>query len=266
MLTKAFTGEIKEFKEEGDLGMAKIIFATTEAVDKDKDWTVKGAFGSQVAAISGAHDWSGPSQGIAKISEVGNSAVADLQYNLKMDAAREWFNSLKFTHENGGTQSFSYGFDILEESPEVARENGALRALKKLKVHEVSPVMVPAGIGTGILAVKSLQELPIDTHLLHASEVLDAFVDRCKGLVAEYKEGRVLAAAMRNRLSLGADSGESAIAALQGIVADIRKILEDTDPEKSRHEADQRLKERRRLHAEFLLSEARLPGHIGALQ
>jgi hypothetical protein len=51
-------------------------------------------------------------------------------------------------------QEWSYSFDILDASFGEF-EGKQVRFLRKLKVHEVSPVMLGAGIGTHTRAIKS---------------------------------------------------------------------------------------------------------------
>jgi len=152
MSTKAYTGELKELDE----GRGRAVFATLNVVDKDGDVTLPGAFGEQRAKLVGAHQWHLPNIGVATIREEGDLAIADFEFYLGMESAKEWYEALRRNYENGVPQEWSYGFDVLEE--ETGDYQGKrVRYLKRLKVHEVSPVMVGAGEGTMTLAVKDLK-------------------------------------------------------------------------------------------------------------
>ena len=152
MGTKAYTGELKELNE----GRGRAVFATLNVIDKDGDVTLPGAFGEQRAKLVGAHQWHLPNIGVATIREEGDLAIADFEFYLGMESAKEWYEALRRNYENGVPQEWSYGFDVLEE--ETGDYQGKrVRYLKRLKVHEVSPVMVGAGEGTMTLAVKDLK-------------------------------------------------------------------------------------------------------------
>lgn len=134
-------------------GKATVVFATMEAWDKDGEWTEQGAFGEQIAKIAGAHDWRVPGLGKATIRESGNDAIAELEFNLDIHAAKDWFTALKYEFDNRIPSEFSYGFDVTAE--EYGERDGRKgRILKALKVHEVSPVMIGAGVNTRTLAAK----------------------------------------------------------------------------------------------------------------
>lgn len=137
-----------------DQGAGSAVIATLNVIDKDGDVTLPGAFGTQPAKMVPAHDWMHVPIGKATIREEGNDVVADFQLNLDVAAAREWHEALKFDMAKGPPlQEWSYGFAI-EESSDETRDGERVRVLKKLKVHEISPVMVGAGVNTRTLAIK----------------------------------------------------------------------------------------------------------------
>ena len=149
---KKVKGDFKELNEKGE---GLIVFATLNVIDSDEDVTLNGAFGEQIAPIIPAHDWQQVPIGKAKIREDGDSAVAEIKLNLKTDLGRNWYESLKFDMENfpPAKQEYSYGFDVLKES-RGEFEGRQVRFLEKMKVHEISPVLLGAGIGTGTLGLK----------------------------------------------------------------------------------------------------------------
>lgn len=149
---KRFSGELKEFDSEK--GTASVVFATLETIDHDGDWIQKGAFkNSKIVKVCGSHDWKGPTIGIAKIREAGNEAIADIDFNLDMEPAKQWHSSIKFNFAHGAPQEFSFGFDV-EDAEFATRSGKKVRVLKELDTFEVSPVLRGAGINTRVLEVK----------------------------------------------------------------------------------------------------------------
>ena len=138
---------------EGD-GTGSAVFATLNVVDKDGDVTEPGAFGKQAVVIVPTHDWSSVPLGKGSTREVGDEAIVDFKLNLDSPTAKEWHSALKFDLDEGPQkQEWSYGFDILEES-RGEFEGDPVRFLKSLRIHEVSPVLVGAGVNTRTLTMK----------------------------------------------------------------------------------------------------------------
>lgn len=154
METKSLT--IKEMDGEGR-GLAKI--ATLSAIDHDGDTYLPGAFawkeGGQWVPILPAHDRRAMPLGKARVYEDADAAYAELFLNLNSEVGREWHAALKFDLKNGtAVQEYSYGFGVLDQQLET-RNGERVRVLKRLDVHEVSPVIRGAGVGTGTLSMKS---------------------------------------------------------------------------------------------------------------
>jgi hypothetical protein len=88
------------------------------------------------------------------IREIDNEAQVAFKLNLKTCLGKEWYEAMRFDLEHEPAKmEWSYGFSVVES------ENGEfqdqqVRFLKKLQVHEVSPVLLGAGIGTRTLAMK----------------------------------------------------------------------------------------------------------------
>ncbi|ADZ70109.1 HK97 family phage prohead protease [Polymorphum gilvum] len=153
--TKAITVE----KMDGaGKGLARI--ATLSAIDSDGDTYVPGAFswkegGEQWVPILPAHQRTAMPLGKARIYEDGDAALAELHLNLDTQVGRDWHKTLKFDLEHGASvQEYSYGFGTLDHVIE-NRDGERVRVLKRLDVHEISPVVRGAGVGTGTLALKS---------------------------------------------------------------------------------------------------------------
>lgn len=159
MESKALMGvEIKSASE----GRALVRFAAYDEVDHHGDVTQKGAFthGSEVIVSSYNHQsWGGALPvGKATLKTRGDAAYAELQFFMNTQAGRETFETVKAT---GSLQQWSYGFDV-KDSEHGMFDTGdgemAVRFLKEMVVHEISPVLLGAGRSTGTLAVKSYDD------------------------------------------------------------------------------------------------------------
>lgn len=195
--TKAI--EIKQLDAEGS-GLARI--ATLSAVDADGDTYAPGAFGEQHVKVLPAHDTMAVPLGRARLYEEGDEALADFQLNLATTAGKDWHAALKFDFDSGRPlQEWSYGFRVIEADTET-RDGERVRVLKKLKVHEISPVVLGAGAGTGTLAMKSRQ--PFAAQLDAAIEEMRDIVERAKSvgtLRAEQGRKQTLAEARLDQLA-----------------------------------------------------------------
>ena len=143
-----------EFKADEE-GLLLARFATLNVVDKDGDVTLPGAFGEQAVRMQPyGHDTASPSIGKGSIHEEADEAIAEMRINLKMQAGREVYESLKFDAADGKPlQEFSYTFDVGKWS-HGQFEGHDVRFLESLRVHSVDPVFLGAGVETGTLSVK----------------------------------------------------------------------------------------------------------------
>lgn len=138
-------------------GLARL--ATLSAVDHDGDTYAPGAFAwkdgsEQWVPILPAHNRGAMPIGKARVYEDGGVAFAELHINLDTAAGKEWQSHLKFDLSKGKpAQEWSYGFGTVEAVHEQRGED-RIRVLKRVDVHEVSPVVRGAGVGTGTLAMK----------------------------------------------------------------------------------------------------------------
>lgn len=157
MLIKVHEGHIKQLSEKGE-GVA--VIATLGAVDKDNDVTLEGAFGDQIVPVVPAHNWHEAPLGKASVREQGSEVVAEFKLNLKTSLGREWYEALRFDLEHPpAKQQWSYAFSIPEGgAKDGVLENHPVRFLKKLKIHEISPVLLGAGVDTRTVAMKGRAE------------------------------------------------------------------------------------------------------------
>lgn len=149
---KKLTAQIKDEEK----GIVTATFAKMGVKDLDGDIILPGAFGKQKVGMSayGHQTWGGELPiGRGSISEKDGEAVAELKLFMSTQTGREHFEVIKGM---GELQEWSFGFDVKEtaEVTEEMRQMGVRRVLKKLKVHEVSPVLRGAGIDTRTTSVK----------------------------------------------------------------------------------------------------------------
>jgi hypothetical protein len=181
MATKTFTRV--EIKDE-DKGEVTAVFATLGVIDSDGDVTVKGAFdnGAKVRISAYGHSsWNGTLPvGKGSIREVGDEAILDGRFFLDTPAGADTFKVVKELGADG-LQEWSYGYDPVEYSFGEFEEQ-QVRFLNKLKVHEVSPVLLGAGIGTRLLTAKS--GMKFGEHVEAVMADVDALTTRAAEVVA----------------------------------------------------------------------------------
>lgn len=140
-------------------GAVTIAFSTLNEIDSDMDVTVPGAFApSEVVLSQWGHATWQPGFlpiGRGRIKEEGNRAIFRGQMFLKMQAASETFEALRGL---GPLAEFSYGYNVAE-ADRGSFQGQYVRFLRKLIVHEVSPVLKGAGVRTGLVEMSSLDPM-----------------------------------------------------------------------------------------------------------
>lgn len=160
--------------KDADQGLVEVVFAShlidrdqlknapAEAIDKDGDVTLKGAFtGGQAVVISayGHGSWEGKLPlGKGTIREDGDLAIMDGQFFMDTTHGRDAFLTVKALSEDG-LQEWSYSLhDVKASRAMVAGRN--VRVLEQVAlVKEVSPVLMGAGVDTRTLATKQRKQL-----------------------------------------------------------------------------------------------------------
>lgn len=139
-------------------GEVEAVFATLNVKDHDNDVTTSGAFENGAEVVISAYNhksWDGALPvGKGTIQEVGNEVILKGQFFMDTTHGRDHFNTVKAL---GARQEWSYGFDVNESEPG-EHEGKSVRYLKKMTVHEVSPVLRGAGLGTTTRHAKSLRD------------------------------------------------------------------------------------------------------------
>lgn len=177
--TKAFLPAFKELNVRD--GSGTLVVATLNTIDLDGDVTLAGFFGRQTVALVPAHDHTHVPLGKGRLYEVGNEALVDFKFNLKVAPARDWFEAIRFDYENPpALQQYSYGYRVLAGGSRRGEFNGRpVQFLQPLAdgrpgvlVHEVSPVMIGAGIGTRTTLLNGSS----DTGKSHAEELASIYL------------------------------------------------------------------------------------------
>lgn len=217
MDTKSLRVEVKD----ADKGEVTAVFSTYNVKDSDDDVTRPGAFedGQEVVISSYGHkSWEGllpVGKGVIRAGK--GEAVLDGHFFLDTTHGADTFKTVQ---RLGHLGQWSYGFDVLKES--FGDHNGErVRFLESLKVHEVSPVLLGAGVNTRTLSAKSKQTFADE------GEAVLAAVARFGARAAD-----VMAMRAEKGKGLSADSA----ALLERVEAELKQlavVLGETGPEPS---------------------------------
>lgn len=183
MLTKALSRvEIKD----AAAGEVSAVFATFDVVDKDGDVTRKDAFtpGAPVVISAYGHgSWSGAlpvGKGVIRVTDT--EAVMDGRFLMDTTHGRDTFLTVKALSEGDSLQEWSYSLeDVTASRGEF--EGQDVRFLERIKVKEVSPVLVGAGVDTRTLAVKAA-DLTFSEHAASVMADVAALITRTSEVVA----------------------------------------------------------------------------------
>ena len=161
-------------------GFLKATFATLGVVDKDGDVVHKGAIGKQDVLISAYQhkSWDGALPvGKGRVYEKGDLAIFEGHFNMELQSGHDHYTALKFAPE---LAQFSWGFNTTKHDYEKTDDGWLIMNIRETKIFEVSPVLVGAGVGTGVMEMKSRHGRSEDTSplieetLLYHPEVVKA--------------------------------------------------------------------------------------------
>lgn len=151
---KALTAPLTLKAGEGE-GRVQALFSSYNTRDSVGDVVLPGAFleGEEVP-MAVNHDWGrlGVGKGVIRSSPQG--AIFDGHFLLNTFAGREAYEHVKGM---AGLQEWSFGFSILDSEPGKF-EGVPVRFLKRVQLHEVSPVFKGANSHTATLAIKAALE------------------------------------------------------------------------------------------------------------
>ena len=154
-------------------GEISMTVATLDVLDRDYEIIASGSVGSQQVLIS---QWQhGLSRGELPIGrgtlyEADGLLKFDGQLNMELQAARDTWAALEPVAD---LVEVSFGF--ISKQRDFVQQEGAMAAIRHLSIDakEVSPVIVGAGIGTGITGIKAHQ--PVPANLPTAAVIAAAF-------------------------------------------------------------------------------------------
>ena len=157
-------------ESEGRTGAISMDVATLDVVDRDWEIIASGSVGRQDVMISPFQHGLGRGQlpiGRGVLYEAEGKLKFDGQLNMELQTARDTWASLEPVAD---LVEVSFGFLSLKRDWVEQDSITALRHLE-LKAKEVSPVIVGAGIGTGITGIKAHQ---VVAHNLPTAAVITA--------------------------------------------------------------------------------------------
>lgn len=244
-VTKQLTNvEIKDATK----GTVEAVFSRFNVIDHDGDVTMPDALTDGAKVIISAFNhasWSGALPvGKGSIRVDDDVAVLEGQFFMDTQHGRDTFQTVKDLEDLG---EWSYSLhDVVADHGEF--EGQPARILRKIRVHEVSPVIKGAGIGTQTLATKS-DNLTISEQADAAVVAVDEFAERLAGVIS-----------YRRNQGKSAVSDETAvqIKALTDAVASVLKEIPETDPTETEQADD--LEPLQLLYLERLRSN--IPGVI----
>ncbi len=181
-----------------DQGKVSLVFGTMNVIDHDGDVTLPGAIGEPQKVRMSAYNHSswGNALPVGKgiVYEKGDDMLYEGQFFLNTVIGKETYETVKAMED---LQEYSYGFDIKEASyGQFGPDNRDVRFLKGLKIFEVSPVLLGAGIDTRTLAIKEQGKASVDAQI-------SAHIARVYGEAAAKK----LAALIQDELVLNGTGG-----------------------------------------------------------
>lgn len=138
-----------------DEGKFTAAFAQFNVEDKDGDVTLPGAFtdGQKVRIAYWGHRWGDLPVGKGTIRSDDRFAYVDGEFFMDTTHGLDTYKTVKGLDE---LQEWSYGFDVIDGERRSDSDRGLV--LKALDVHEVSPVLLGAGVGTHTVALKGADE------------------------------------------------------------------------------------------------------------
>lgn len=201
-----------------DEGVVEAVFATLGVIDRDGDVITKGAIehGAKVTISAYGHkSWEGALPvGTGTISEIGDEAVVSAQFFLDTDAGRDTFTTVKNLAAHGlGEWSFSLN-EIVAERGEVDGQSANI--ISGVKVHEVSPVLMGAGIDTRTLVTKGAK----------FSEHADAVLTAVDELTTRAEEVVTLRAAKGKTIG---DESAALLTKVNDALARLKTLLDESD-------------------------------------
>lgn len=211
MDTKSLRVEIKD----ADRGEIVAIFATLDVVDAHDDVTLAGAFDDGAKTRISAYNhgsWGGALPvGTGVIKATTREAQLHGKFFMHIPEAAATFATVKAMSEED-LQEWSYGYDVAKCSfGDFGDPPRHVRFLEKMVVHEVSPVLLGAGVDTRTLSAKSNLKFADEAQAVLAA--LSRLSDRAADVMAK-------------RLEKGKGLGVDSALLLQQVEAETKRLSE----------------------------------------
>lgn len=210
-----------------DLGQVAAVFSTFNVKDLDGDVALPGAIQDGAPVVISAYGhrshYGALPAGKGAIRVTGDEAVLEGQFFMNTTAGRETFEVVK---ELGPLQEWSYSLhDVKSHYGELNGER--VNFLDYIRVKEVSPVLLGAGINTRTLGTKGVDSL--HDEIVTATAVVDEVVASAERVVAlRAEKGKPLSSVNTEGL---VGLGES-MDRLKGLLASLAApAVEDITPE-----------------------------------
>jgi phage head maturation protease len=235
--------------KDADKGTIALVFAKYNEVDHDGDVTLPGAFDDGAKARISAYNhtsWGGALPvGDGSIKVIGDEAQFHGQFYMDTQHGADTFKTVKRQSE-AGLQEWSYGYDTVKMSfGEFGEPPERVRFLEKQRVHEVSPVLLGAGIGTRTLSAKGADAQTFTGEAAAVVAVVSSLVDRAADVLAMRRE---------KGKTFGSESAEllrQVDAQLKQLTTRLGELL--TEPERSEvDEAAKAIEDAEREYLRFL--------------
>lgn len=223
--------------KDADAGTFAAAFSVFDVIDSDGDVLRKGAFSSGAPVVVSAYghgSWAGALPvGKGVIRETSSEAIVDGQFFLDTTHGRDAWATVKALAADG-LQEWSYSLDDIQaERGEV--DGKSVRIITKVRVKEVSPVLMGANPLTRTLAVKS--GLKFSEHATSVLTDVDELITRAADIVMKRRE---------QGKALGAESADM-LARLDGQLQRLADLA--TDPEPPTNSSDEAMREYARFVA-----------------
>ena len=143
-----------QLKEGGNPGEFRAVIGTMNVLDHDGDVLRPGCLEKPMVPVriaAWAHRWHELPVGKGWVKEKKTELVCEGEFFMDTQGGAETYQTVK---NLGDLAEWSFGYDVLKSSK--GKHNGEpARFLEKLRIHEVSPVLLGAGIGTRTEEIKS---------------------------------------------------------------------------------------------------------------
>lgn len=157
-IRKAYTLTNLKLDSQGE-GTFEAAFANLRAIDHEGDGFDPGAIGNQKVKLSvwNHGSWGNGAEalpiGVGETSERDGWAVISGKFDLGRQSGREHYQAIKYFNAEGHSVEWSFALPDADWRME-ERDGQMIRIFTRIKIPEVSPVLLGAGVDTHLLSIK----------------------------------------------------------------------------------------------------------------